>query len=359
MNMDELIKSVIDELNTISNSKLVLDLIYAFNGVGKTRISRSINETFGDKCLCFNSLFENCFFWDNDNYHFNIINNSWIINVITDQGMQKDVITTFQDINGDNIEPIFSEDNSYITFNAKTQDGFDESIKISKAEETLFIWSMFFTLLEFAISELFEEQENRSTDIFDNLKYIIIDDPVSSIDDSAIVKQSIKISNLIDSCNGEEGKLDLSFLILTHHTLFYNSMYNLNYRNNKIKLNSYLLNRINYNYILESKRDTVFSYHIYLIKNIKNAIQNDGLDKTYFNMFRIILEKTSNFFGYKKFDDCLEGFEKKQNIALLINSYSHGNAVEFENVNLTDDEKEVFSEAFNYFISKYNISIEE
>lgn len=42
-------------------------------------------------------------------------------------------------------------------------------------------------------------KEDRATDIFNNLEYIIIDDPVSSIDDTRIITLAIGIIKLIKS----------------------------------------------------------------------------------------------------------------------------------------------------------------
>jgi hypothetical protein len=62
-----------------------------------------------------------------------------------------------------------------------------DNIKISKAEESNFIWCVFYSLLEQVVEQLnIAEPENRSTDKFNDLKYIFIDDPVSSLDDNHI-----------------------------------------------------------------------------------------------------------------------------------------------------------------------------
>ena len=100
-------------------------------------------------------------------------------------------------------------------------------------------------------------KENRSTDIFDDLEYIIIDDPVSSIDDTRIITLAVKVINLIKNDHIAE-KLDdkkkelaeqpftpeyiesriqeiktesyiepkLKFLITTHHALYFNVLVN-------------------------------------------------------------------------------------------------------------------------------------
>ena len=355
MNLNEVIDKIQLDLDSNSN-KIKIDLIYAFNGTGKTRISRNIVNVNEEKCLCFNALFQDDFMWDNDSFILNIRKNSWIVKMINEQGFQNQIISNFEMIYGYDIEPIFNSDSDKITFTAKTIDGYDNNVKISKAEETLFIWSIFYTFLDFAISELHESEENRSSNIFNSLKYIIIDDPVSSIDDSIIMKLSIALFDLILKCNNDNNSLKLSFLITTHHALFYNSLYNLIHRDSKIKDKAYVLSKINYNYSIKEKGDTVFGYHLVLKDKIIESIMNNLIDKSHFNMFRILLEKTANYFGYSKYDECLPESKYKQEIIRLLNLYSHGNLCDFEYSELTENEKRVFTLAFTDYLNKYKRS---
>lgn len=355
MNLNEVIDKIKIDLDG-SSDKIKVDLIYAFNGTGKTRISRNIVNDYEGKCLCFNALFQDDFIWDNTDFVLNIRENSWIVYIIEEQGFQNQIISNFQEIYGSDIEPIFNEKCNKITFNAKTIEGYDKNVKISKAEETIFIWSVFYTFLDFAISELYESKEDRSSYIFNSLKYVIIDDPISSIDDSIIMKLSISLYNLILKCNNDIFSLKLSFLITTHHALFYNSLYNLIHRENKIKDKTYILSKINYSYLIKEKGDTVFGYHLVLKDKINDSILNNLLDKSHFNMFRILLEKTANYFGYTKYEECLPESQYKQEVIRLLNLYSHGNLCDFEYSELTENEKRIFTLAFTDYLNKYKRS---
>ncbi|HDL5525834.1 TPA: hypothetical protein PXD77_002515, partial [Mannheimia haemolytica] len=105
---------------------------------------------------------------------------------------------TFQNEYGDNITiPAYSE----IVFSyARGDDAFQENIKISKGEESNFVWSVFYSLFEQVISELnIAEIKNRSTDKFNNLEYVFIDDPVSSLDENHFIELAIDIAQLIQS----------------------------------------------------------------------------------------------------------------------------------------------------------------
>lgn len=62
----------------------------------------------------------------------------------------------------------------------------------------MLIWSVFYTVLKTAIDALNTiKVEDRSTSVFDDLECIIIDDPVSSIDDTKIITMAIKLIEAI------------------------------------------------------------------------------------------------------------------------------------------------------------------
>ena len=351
------LEKVFDEIKNdldIVTDKIKIDLIYAFNGTGKTRISRLFKDSLDEKVLCFNSMFQDEFYWDNEKSILIINKNSWIAKFVIDQGLENTIESNFKLFCDNTVEASLDLELGIVEFRAKTIDGYDENIKISKAEESLFIWSIFYTFVDSMIYELNETEENRSTDIFNSIEYLIIDDPVSSIDDIKILNIAVKIFDLIERFNNISSKKP-SILITTHHALFYNSIYNLFNRANYISFKSYILDKKNYNYSLNKKGDSPFGYHLILVDKIKKAIDNSELEKIHFNMFRILLEKTANYFGYKKYDECLPEKEYKKEIIKLISLYSHGSLPEFEYSELTDHEKEMFIDAFNDFVNYYKM----
>ena len=105
-------------------------------------------------------------------------------------------------------------------------------MKILRGEESLFIWSIFYTILAVAVETLRETPDDRSTHFFDNIKYIVIDDPVSSMDDTRIITMSLDLIELLKSIPEQQ---ELKILITTHHYLFYNVMY----RRKRINWNQY------------------------------------------------------------------------------------------------------------------------
>lgn len=356
--IETIYNEIIKDFNS-SSTKTKVNLIYAFNGTGKTRISRMFTEKQEDKILCFNSIFQDEFYWVNDSQFLFINNNSWIVRFITEQGLENAIKDNFKLFCNDMIEPSIDLESGIIEFSVKTIDGYEHDIKVSKSEESLFIWSIFYTFIDSMIHELKEEKENRSTDIFDNIKYVVIDDPVSSIDDIKIMNIAVKIYELIERINKLNNENRSNILITTHHALFYNAIYNLLKRENYTKFNSYILTKNKYNYCLEEKGDSPFGYHLIIVKKINEAIKTNNLEKINFNMFRILLEKTANYFGYRKYEDCLPQKEYTKELIKLINLYSHGNLPEFEYSELTSNEKAIFIEGFMDFINYYKMEVKD
>src|SRR5690349_5296286 len=91
-----------------------------------------------------------------------------------------------------------------------------EVVKISKGEESCFIWSVFFSLLEQTISVLnVAELADRDTDQFNDLQYVFIDDPVSSLDDNHLIELAVNVAELVKSSQS-----NLKFIVTTHSPSF-------------------------------------------------------------------------------------------------------------------------------------------
>ncbi len=90
---------------------------------------------------------------------------------------------------------MFSPDYSYVTFKIPGSDE-EPPIKISKGEESNFIWSVFYSFLELIIDELGSAEDDRD-ESFNGLKYIFIDDPVSSLDDNHLIELAVELAKLV------------------------------------------------------------------------------------------------------------------------------------------------------------------
>ena len=246
--MSNTLTEIAEQLKARQNK---VQLIYAFNGTGKTRLSREFKEIIAPKedgqddldgaeqaplsrhkILYYNAFTEDLFYWDNDldadaEPKLKIQPNTftdWILKEVKDQGQDQNIIENFQRYtndklmpqfnpeykDGENVVPAFSE----ISFSFKRGDD-DNSppLKISKGEESNFIWSIFYTLINQVIDVLaVPELDNRETDQFNQLEYIYIDDPVSSLDENHLIELAVDLTQLIKRTPEHTVK----FIVSTH-----------------------------------------------------------------------------------------------------------------------------------------------
>lgn len=332
-------QSLTEIAQTLKDADKKVQLIYAFNGSGKTRLSREFKELIapkevdaeqqeeaGIKILYYNAFTEDLFYWDNDldadsDRKLKIQPNSFTNWVLREQGQDRNIVENFQQLTNDKLTPKFSEDFTEVRFSFERGNENDtEFVKISKGEESCFIWSVFFSLMEQVVSVLnIAEKENRETDKYDNLDYIFIDDPVSSLDDTHLIELAVNIAELIKSSNSE-----LEFIITTHNPLFYNVLFNeFNRLKSTKKMRLEKMNDGTFS-IGELASDSPFSYHLFLLSELEKAIQPPSdIKKFHFNFLRNILEKTSTFLGYNKWEDLLPQESREAYYKRIINLSSH------------------------------------
>ena len=323
----------------------------------------------GKKILYYNAFTEDLFYWDNDlqnkiepklKIHPNAFTN-WIFEV---QGQDRNVIKNFQHYTNEKLTPHFNaeyitkgSDEKDIKINASTEVTFsyergnDESsynIKISKGEESCFIWSVFYSLLDQVIGVLDKaEPTERETNQFDSLEYVFIDDPISSLDENHLIELAVNLAKLI-----RESKSELKFIITTHNPLFYNVLSNefsikykeSGYTPNKHSIKYCLTKTEALSYELESSNDSPFSYHLLLLNGIRMAAETGQIYKYHFNFLRNILEKTSTFLGYKNWFELLTSVEGDRDsyIKRIINLSSHSKHSGEEISKITENDKNVF-----------------
>ena len=135
-------------------SDVKVSLIYAFNGTGKTRLSKEFqklicgNSTSADdideecvkrKFLYYSAYTEDLFYWDNDLENneepkLKIQNNDFTNWILKNQGKENAIIQNFQHyVNSDKLTPAFNLEKNEVTFSyQKGDDTISENIKISK-----------------------------------------------------------------------------------------------------------------------------------------------------------------------------------------------------------------------------------
>lgn len=354
--IEELARRIIEDNKKIS-------LYYAFNGIGKTRLSMEFKGLVEDELehpniIYYNSFIEDLFVWDNsdaDNSIFKIEKNSEFFRLLSELGQENNIIEKFQEFTKSKLEPNFDLESGEITFKLPRGNDIIENIKISRGEESIFIWSIFLILLDTIISELnIQELEDRTTDFYNNIKYIFIDDPMSSLDDNNIIEVAISLKELIKKSTN----IDLRFIITTHHALFYNVLYNEINRDGDIRQKEFcILKRNGDNYIKEINKDTIFGYHLFVKSEIERAILENSIERYHFTLFRNLLEKTATFLGYQAWGDLIteEDISEDERKAYIrrINLYSHNRISDLESQDLKEHEKAMLRRLFENFKNEF------
>lgn len=385
-------QSLIQISETLRDADKKAQLIYAFNGVGKTRLSREfrllvapkdedVEEETGIKVLYYNAFTEDLFFWDNDldadvNRKLLIRPNGFtnmVLKFLKDQGFDGNIISNFQHFTSDKVTPRFNEEytikdendrditvKAYSEITFSIEGGNEESIpniKISKAEESNLIWCVFYSLLEQVVEQLnIPVPENRSTDKFNDLKYVFIDDPVSSLDDNHLIELAVNLALIIKKSTR------LKFIVSTHSPLFYNVLYN------ELGLKAgYILNKLNDGTfdLIEKKGDSnkSFSYHLFLKQTIQEAIDNNAIQKYHFTLLRNLYEKTANFLGYPRWSELLPD-DKQTYYNRVIQFTSHSTLSNELVAEPTEPEKQTvkflldhLTTNFNYWKEAQNVTV--
>jgi hypothetical protein len=336
-------KTLSEIAQQLKNANKKVQLIYAFNGTGKTRLSREFkqliapkNDGGGDeaeqaelsrhKILYYNAFTEDLFYWDNDltgdaEHKLKIQPNSytnWLLTLLKDLGQDGNIIQYFQHYANDKLTPHFSEDFTEVSFSLERGNNERSGhIKISKGEESNFVWSVFYTLLDQVVTILnVAESEERETKQFDQLEYVFIDDPVSSLDENHLIELAVNLASLIKSSQSH-----LKFVITTHSPLFYNVLFN--------ELNSkvcYMLQRFeDGTFTLTEKNgdsNKSFSYHLHIKQMIDQAVAENKVERYHFTLLRNLYEKTASFLGYPKWSELLPD-DKQLYLSRIINFTSH------------------------------------
>ncbi len=323
-------------------------LLFAYNGTGKTRLSMAFKDVgkqgSGRDTLYFNAFTEDLFTWDNDlendsqrMLHLNKVSNFF---ASLEELEMESRIRPF-------LHPLVSFDFK-INPNERTirffRDDDDDPIKISRGEERIFVWCFFLAIAKLAI----DAQEGQA---YDWVKYLYIDDPISSLDDNNAIAVASRLAQML------KGQNKVKTVVSSHHTLFFNVL--CNELNNAIKL---MLTRgeVSDSYDLRTMSgDTARFYHVAMLKEIKQAADAGTLYTYHFGILRNLLEKTATFHGFTNFGDCLpqnsddeEGVVRKR----IINIMNHGNYSLFEPIEMLPENKKHFKNTLDVFMSTFRFN---
>jgi hypothetical protein len=348
-----------DDLDNQDNDFI---LLYAYNGTGKTRLSMAFKDHGkrggGRDTLYFNAFTEDLFHWDNDLTNdsqrlLKLNPESQFFAGFKELALEEKIFSHLEKyadfdfrIDYDNLTVNFSRD---VTIKERGVDRVvtQDHIKVSRGEENLFIWCTFLTIFELAI----EGQE-----AYDWVKYIYIDDPISSLDDNNALAVATDLSKML-----YKGKDKLKVMISTHHGLFFNIMCNELKKHTGKK--SYFLyrNRQTDHYQLQSTGDTPFFYHVAMLKELKEAADADPprVYTYHFNVLRSIMEQTAAYFGAADISFCLPHDENEALRARALNIFSHRNYSVHAPRLMQVDNQILFSQILSAFLQKFPFQLPE
>lgn len=359
-----------------------INLLYAFNATGKTRLSMEFKRLIYQQynrpldyddmihdwspmhVLYFNAFTEDLFHWNNDLEHdesrkMNINVHSKFVKIIEEQGKDADISRKFQQLTRSKIDSNFDFENGEISFHLRTGNDMAEhgsNIKISRGEERMFVWSIFYVLLETVINEL---KETEPSQYLKEIKYVFIDDPISSLDDSYVIDVAVDLANLLSSSDFDEHDGGLKFVLTTHHPLFYNVLHNEIKSGRGVFVKKQILHKLENGFSLESQEDSPFGYHLVIKDEIERAIRESNINQYHFNLMRNLLEKTATFLGYKKWSGCIFDQEQRDGIIRRINLYSHSSHAEFTWKEPEPEEKKLLEGVFLNFIKDFKFNSKE
>ena len=334
-------------------------LIFAYNGTGKTRLSMAFKElgklrnadgeVVARDTLYFNAFTEDLFTWDND-----LVNDrervlrmntaSRFFSGLEELEMESRIrrfLNRYADFQFD-----IDYDAGTIRFWRETQknaDGEEEPvlIKVSRGEENIFIWCFFLAVAELAID---------GQEAYDWVKYLYIDDPISSLDENNAIAVAAHLAHML------KGQERLKAVISSHHTLFFNVLCN-----EMKKARHYFLRKTGSGYELQDTNDTPRFYHVAMLKELHKAAKAGELYTYHFTSLRSILEKTATFHGFNHFGDIIKrepDDEDGELHARYVNLLSHGNYSLFEPVEMLEENKEIFRKILKDFMMNYRFNPE-
>lgn len=334
-------------------------LLYAYNNTGKTRLStafkdigKQVNEN-GEveqhDTLYYNAFTEDLFQWDNDLENdreraLKINSNSRFFAGLPELEMDnriRPLLSRYADFD-------FRIDTAdwKVTFSRKVMrngaESIEENIKVSRGEENIFIWCFFLAIVQLVFD---------GAEAYRWVKYIYVDDPISSLDDNNAVMVAHHLAKLMTDSHAS-----LKAVVSTHHVLFFNVLCNTLTMSRKYFLHK---SPSAEGFVVHETDSTPFLYHLASLVELYKAAQSGELYTHHFNMLRRVMEQTACFFGYAKWEECIqvEGDDADQSLyKRIIDLMSHGDYSLYEPREMLRENKEHFGRILRRFIAKHPFS---
>ena len=249
-------------------------LLFAYNGTGKTRLSTEFktlgkdwNEDTGEKkadTLYYNAFTEDLFYWDNDlesdTVRFLKLNsNSRFFSGLRELEMENR-IRPFLHRYADFDFTIDYDEYKISFYRNVVIDGVSQridNIKVSRGEENIFVWCFFLAIMQLVVDKV---------ESYSWVKYIYIDDPISSLDDNNVIAVASHLASLMSGA-------DLKVVVSTHHALFYNVLCNEIEKSERL----FFQKLSGTGYILKDTSKTPFFHHVALLKELKKVADSGEL----------------------------------------------------------------------------------
>lgn len=349
-----------------------LILLFAYNRTGKTRLSMEFKDAGKRKnrknpggkpdTLYFNAYTEDLFTWDNDLdgdtlRHLQLNKNSKFFEALNELALDETIASHL------NRYADFDFDIDYATWKISFRKDEAENIKISRGEQNIFIWCLFMAICE----RMLDGHES-----YQWVKYLFIDDPISSLDDNNAISVACDLAKLLRRAasrkdqNGVPAPIKVVFS--SHHALFFNVMCNELGRAKegepKVSHKRYFLHRPNGDgvYTLRGTEGTPFFHHVATLSELQRAAdpENGTLYTFHFNALRSVMEKTASFFGHQDISFCLKAINNEEDQALYnraINLLSHGGYAVHEPTQMGEDNKDLFRRILNDFVTAFTFAL--
>ena len=335
-----------------------VQLLYAFNSVGKTRLSVAYKNATKDEDgthtgIYYNAYSEDLFVWNNDiengeaNIRLTVLPSSLSrlhadLNELDIHAKLKPYRPSFD------FRFVMHPDaekgiESISFFPAGTQPGDVPAMKISRGEERVFVWCFFLAMMEM---EGWADRQPR---------HIFIDDPVSSFDDHNIFVTALTLYDLIEKHFGER-----KIIIATHHVGMFSILFDWLKKGEKSdqykqKTNASILSSKHGEASLETHQSDVFLYHLRVLQVLEQARQENNVRAYHFALLRQLLESVSSFLGVGRISYALEriGFEEVEEISRIVNALAHKNVYYYESDLLVPDNLELFEKIYDKLDAHY------
>lgn len=348
-------------------------LLYAFNGIGKTRLSAAFKDigkvvnadgqTERDT-LYFNAFTEDLFSWDNDlendserRLRLNTDSNFFVgLNELEIENRIRPLLERYADFD---FKIRFEFDQAAgniagaeVTFSRQVLSGEGDAarlkeidgIKISRGEENIFIWCFFLAIVQLALD---------GAEAYKWVEHVYIDDPISSLDEHNAIVVGNHLVQLY-----REAQRPIKTVVSTHHALFFNVLH-YELRNHIGGQSQYILKRDRQStgYVLsEQSGDTPQFYHIAALADLWLVAQSGQIKTFHFNILRTILEKTALFLGHRHFSECIKKADDDPDGILhqrFVDLLSHGKYSMYEPTEMGDDTKDYFLTILRGFVERH------